>query len=111
MPLFDPESHALAAAADQHARHLLTQAELQLEVRARQLSVLRNTYPGWGIAYEPDSTGRMWWTARLGHQITLEEATAGVLPFIQCQDAIAIATTLAWQAALIHNARSRKASL
>ncbi|MGW0807638.1 hypothetical protein [Nonomuraea sp. NPDC002799] len=108
MPLIDPKLNALVRAADQHARHLLAQAELQLDMRARQLSVLRNTYPGWSIAYEPDSTGRMWWTARLSHQITLEEATAGVLPFIQCQDAIALATTLAWQAALIHNAQSRQ---
>ncbi|MGW0803024.1 hypothetical protein [Nonomuraea sp. NPDC002799] len=99
MPLIDPESRALVAAAEQHARHLLAQTELQLDMRARQRSVLRNTYPGRGIAYEPDSAGRMRWMARLGHHITLEEATAGVLPFIQGADVIALATTLPWQAA------------
>ncbi|MGW0807424.1 hypothetical protein [Nonomuraea sp. NPDC002799] len=108
MPLIDPEVGALVQTADQHARALSAQAELQLDMRSRQLSVLRNTYLGWSVAYEPDSAGRMWWTARLGHQITLEEATAGVLPFLQCEDAIALATTLAWQTALVHNAQSRR---
>jgi len=104
MAVIDPQLHALARAADQQARNVLAYAAVTLDLRSRQLSVLRNTYPGWRIEYEPDSAGRMWWTSRLLPQFTLEMSVAGVLRFIRQPDAIALASMLAWQTALVHSA-------
>jgi hypothetical protein len=103
MALVDPQLHVLVQAADQQAGDVLASAAVKLDLRGRQLSVLRNTYPGWDIEYEPDAAGRMWWKARLRPSYTLEMATAGVLQFVERPDAIALASTLAWQTALVHS--------
>jgi len=74
------------------------------DLRGRQLSVLRNTYPGWDIDFERDSTGRVWWTAELCEAVTLEMVVAGVVQCVRQPDALA--ATLAWQAALVRNSRA-----
>ncbi|WP_431931688.1 hypothetical protein [Nonomuraea jabiensis] len=101
----DAELRALIRAADPSVRPIISDAALVLDLRGRQLSVLRNTYPGWDIDYESDGSGRMWWTAELRRMPTLDMATAGVMRNIRQHDAIALASTLAWQSALLHTTR------
>ncbi|MEU7838173.1 MULTISPECIES: hypothetical protein [unclassified Nonomuraea] len=101
----DTGAHALMA-TDPNVREVVADAALLLDLRGRQLSVLRNTYPGWDIDYESDASGRMWWTAELRRTLTLEMATEGVMRIVRQEDAIALASTLAWQSALLHNTRS-----
>lgn len=100
----DAELHALTRIADQKVRQAVAEA-LALDLRGRQLSVLRNTYPGWDIDHESDASGRVSWTAELSRTLTLEMATAGVMRTIRQENAIALASTLAWQSALLHNTR------
>ncbi|MEU4511326.1 hypothetical protein AB0G05_17695 [Nonomuraea wenchangensis] len=83
------------------------QTELLRDWADRQLSTLRHTYPSWEIEREQDELGQVWWTARLVPVFTAALANAGVRPVVQEPDAIALAGALAWQAALLHNARSR----
>jgi hypothetical protein len=78
---------------------------------AQQLSTPRNTYPAWDIDREQDASGQVWWTAVLRRALTVELTAAGVLPTVRQPDAIALASTLAWQSALLHNARSRTGPL
>ncbi len=70
---------------------------------ARQLSVLRNTYPAWDIDRERDSSGQAWWTARLCRQLTVEMVTAGVVRTGRRPDPIALMSALVWQSHLIHS--------
>ncbi|MGP3917706.1 hypothetical protein [Nonomuraea sp. 10N515B] len=99
--------HALVRAADRNARQVLAQAALLLDVAGRQQSVLRNTYPAWEIGREQDASGQAWWTAALRRPMTPELAAAGIRQTIRQSDAIALAATLAWQFALLHDARPR----
>ncbi|TDE38813.1 hypothetical protein E1295_33195 [Nonomuraea mesophila] len=99
----DAELHALIQSADPNVHQVIADAALVLDLRGRQLSVLRNTYPGWDIDYQSDAFGRVWWTAELRRTLTLEMATAGVMRSVRQEDAIALASTLAWQSALLHN--------
>ena len=101
----DAEQRALIQAADPNVRQVISDAALILDLRGRQLSVLRSTYPGWDIDYESDGSGRMWWTAELRRMPTLEMATAGVMRSVRQEDAIALVSTLAWQSALLHTTR------
>ncbi|MEV4352958.1 hypothetical protein [Nonomuraea sp. NPDC049625] len=101
----DAELRAITQAAGPNVRQVISDAALVLDLRGRQLSVLRNTYPGWDIDYESDGSGRMWWTAELRRMPTLDMATAGVMRSVRQEDAIALASTLAWQSALLHTTR------
>jgi hypothetical protein len=103
----DAELHALHWTADLDIHQVVTDAALLVDVRGRQLSVLRNTYPGWDIEYESDAFGHVWWTAQLRRTLTLEMATAGVMRTVHREDVITLASTLAWQSALLHNTQSR----
>lgn len=103
MPLTDLELHALVRIADPNARQIVARAALAQDLSARQLSVLRHTYPAWDITYERDASGHMWWIAKLRRPFTLELATAGVMSPVRREDAIALASTLAWQSALVHS--------
>lgn len=75
------------------------------DVRGRQISVLRTTYPAWNISYEHDASGYLWWTAELLRPLTAELVAAGVMSPVRREDAIALASTLAWQSALLHSVR------
>ncbi|TDE54099.1 hypothetical protein E1295_15780 [Nonomuraea mesophila] len=99
------ELHALVEAADQNARRVVAQAALLLDLRGRQLSALRNTYPAWDIGHQGDPSGVLWWIAELRQPVTPELVAAGVSRMIRREDAIALAATLAWQTALLHTVR------
>ncbi|MGP3921437.1 hypothetical protein [Nonomuraea sp. 10N515B] len=102
----------LMQAAEHNARQAVAQAALLQDVAGRQLSVLRNTYPVWDIERERDSSGNVWWTARLLPDLTPAMVAAGVLQIVRRVDAIALASTLAWQSALLHHGgRSRTGSI
>lgn len=102
----DDELLALLRATSESAREVMAQAALLQDLRGRQLSVLRNTYPGWDIDIERDSAGQLWWTAELCKAVTVEMVAAGVVQCVRQPDAIALAATLAWQSALVHNCRA-----
>lgn len=80
-------------------------AWLRLDMRERQLSVLRNTYPGWDIRLEQDGFGHPWWTALLRQRVTVHMVTGGVMQGLRRRDAIALASALAWQTALLYIVR------
>ncbi|MEU4228652.1 hypothetical protein AB0F17_30535 [Nonomuraea sp. NPDC026600] len=101
----DVELHALIQTSEPNVRQVIAEAALVLDLRGRQLSVLRNTYPGWDIHYESNASGQMWWTAELRRTLTLEMATAGIMRTVRQENAIALASTLAWQSALLHSTR------
>lgn len=101
----DPDLRALVQAADQNARNVVVEAALHQDVQARQLSVLRNTYPAWDIDIEPDAFGCPRWVALLRRRVSVRLTTAGVVQSLWREDAIALASTLAWQAALLHSVR------
>ena len=88
----------------------MAQAALLRDLRARQLAVLCTTYPAWDVDCERDPSGHLWWTAELRRPITLELVTAGVMRTVQREDAIALASALAWQSALVHSVRDRTGS-
>ncbi|MFG1958840.1 hypothetical protein [Nonomuraea sp. NPDC049028] len=102
----DDELLTLLRATSESARDVMAQAALLQDLRGRQLLVLRSTYPGWDIDFERDSTGQLWWTAELYKAVTLEMVAAGVVQCVRQPDAIALAATLAWQSALVHNCRA-----
>lgn len=102
----DDELLTLLRKTSESARDVMAQAALLQDLRGRQLSVLRNTYPGWDIDFERDSAGRLWWTAELRKAVTVEMVAAGVVQCVRQPDAIALAATLAWQSALVHNCRA-----
>ncbi|TMR97322.1 hypothetical protein [Nonomuraea basaltis] len=104
------QAYALGQAADRRARRVVAHAVASLDPTARQLSTLRNTYPAWNIGLERDASGQVWWTARLVRECTAAMAAAGIKQSIRQPDAIALASTLAWQTVLLHNARSRAGS-
>lgn len=105
------EVHGLTQAGGQNIRQVVAKVAVLQDWAGRQLSTLRNTYPAWEITREHDASGQAWWTARLLPTFTVDMAAAGVLRTVRQPDAIALAATLAWQAALLHNARSRTGPL
>ncbi|MGR6913621.1 hypothetical protein ACU635_05150 [[Actinomadura] parvosata] len=96
----------LVQASDRNMRQVVALAALQQDLAGRQLSTLRNTYPAWDIDRERDAAGQVWWTATLRRPVIADKAAAGVLPRIRQPDPIALASTLAFQSALLYNARS-----
>lgn len=100
------EPYAALQVVDPNIRLVVAQEAPVLDRTAHQLSVLSNTYPGWDIGYDRDSTGQVRWTAELRRIITLDMVKAGVVRYIRQPDAIALAATLAWQSSLVHNGRA-----
>lgn len=74
---------------------------LRLDLRDRQLSVLRNTFPNWNIGYEFAPSGRCVWTATAPWRLTLEMVTAGILRTVQRGDPIDLMAALTYQVVLI----------
>ncbi|SDJ35578.1 hypothetical protein [Nonomuraea jiangxiensis] len=103
------EQQALAESTDQELRRIVDQAMLVQDWRERQLSVLRNTYPLWNVEQVRNLAGEVWWTARLRHEATPELAVAGVSPYVEQADPIALAATLAWQTYLFRQWQARTA--
>ncbi len=99
----EADLYALVRAADRNVRQVVAQAAALQDWAGRQISVLRNTYPAWDIDREQDASGQVWWKAELRQPLTATMAAAGVLRSIRQPDAIALAATLAWQAALLHH--------
>ncbi|MEV0633246.1 hypothetical protein [Nonomuraea wenchangensis] len=97
---------ALVQVADRNMRQVVASAALQQDLAGRQLSTLRNTYPAWDIDRERDAAGQVWWTATLRRPVTADKAAVGVLPRVRQPDPIALASTLAFQSALLYSARS-----
>ncbi|MEV1241620.1 hypothetical protein ACIBO2_15140 [Nonomuraea sp. NPDC050022] len=102
----DDELLALLRTTSESAREVMAQAAVLLDLRGRQLSVLCSTYPGWEIDFGRSVSGQMWWTAELRKAVTVEMVAAGVVQCVRQPDAIALAATLAWQSALVHNCRA-----
>ncbi|MGA5763747.1 hypothetical protein [Nonomuraea bangladeshensis] len=69
----------------------------RLDVRDRQLAVLRNTFPYWAVGYELDSAGHCTWKAATTWPLTLEMVTAGVLRELQRSDPITLMADLTSQ--------------
>ncbi|MFI7701708.1 hypothetical protein [Nonomuraea sp. NPDC049480] len=104
----DVELRSLVEITDQNVRQVMARAALLQDWAGRQLSTLRNTYPAWNIDRERGPAGEVSWTAELRRELTPALVAAGVMSTIRQPDAIALAATLAWQAALLHNGgRSR----
>lgn len=101
----DTELRELVSVTDRGVHEVVAQAALKQDLRGRQLSVLRNTYPAWDISYARDASGCRWWTAALRQPLTVELVAAGVMSPVRREDAIALASTLAWQSALLHSVR------
>lgn len=97
----DARLHVLVRATDQNVRQAIAQAAIRQDLRARQLSVLSTTYSAWDISYERDASGGHWWTAVPRRPLTLELVSAGVMSRVRREDAIALASALAWQSALL----------
>ncbi|MGI5283555.1 hypothetical protein ACQEVF_09510 [Nonomuraea polychroma] len=109
--LSDAELHVLLCAADLNLRQVVAQAAILQDWTARQLSVLRNTFPGWDIDRERGLSGQEWWTAQRRQKLTVELVTAGAMQTVRRSDAIALASALAWQSHLIHGGRTRTRTL
>ncbi|MEV0623518.1 hypothetical protein AB0I81_60095 [Nonomuraea sp. NPDC050404] len=75
-------------------------AWLRLDVRDRQLVVLRNTFHPWQIAYTLTAAGLVW-RAEPSWRLTLEEVTAGVRRIVECRNLIDLMADLADQVAII----------
>ncbi|MFI7126748.1 hypothetical protein ACIBQ1_13720 [Nonomuraea sp. NPDC050153] len=99
------ELDALLRVANENVRQVVAQAATLQDWTARQLSVLRNTYPSWDIDRERDPSGQVLWTARLRQRLTVEMVTAGAVQSVRQPDAIALASALSWQSYLIHSGR------
>ncbi|MCK2219679.1 hypothetical protein MF672_038675 [Actinomadura sp. ATCC 31491] len=93
--------YILLNAADHNVRRFMAQAAALQDWTDRQLSVLRNTYPTWGIELARDGAGYVWWTARLRQLVTVEMVAAGIRQYVYAADAIALAATLAEQTSLV----------
>ncbi|MEV1170736.1 hypothetical protein [Nonomuraea sp. NPDC049784] len=100
----------LLRATAQSVRQASTLAALIQDLRDRQLAVLRDTYPAWGIVLERDSAERLWWIAVPRRSLTVELVAEGVTRIVRGEDAIDLATALAWQATLINNVENRAGS-
>lgn len=100
----------LLRATAQSVRQASALAALIQDLRDQQLAVLRGTYPAWDIALERDSVERLWWIAVPRRPLTVELVAEGVAPIVRGEDAIALATALAWQATLINNVENRAGS-
>ncbi|MEU8251962.1 hypothetical protein [Nonomuraea sp. NPDC048916] len=67
--------------------------------------MLRTTYPGWEIHRVVHAAGERW-TATIRRPLTAEMVAAGVVRDVSQPDASSLASTLAHQAFLVHNARA-----
>lgn len=94
------DQRTLYERAQEHARALA-----ERDLRARQLDVLRNTYPAWTVHTETDDNGALVWVASLAFPYTSELKRAGVYQVIRQPDAIALAAALAWQSACLYLAQ------
>ncbi|MEU6714176.1 hypothetical protein ABZ897_22135 [Nonomuraea sp. NPDC046802] len=103
----DDEPDELHQTADQDLRRVVAQAEVLKDWPGRQLSVLNNTYPLWEVTRVKGPSGEVWWTARLRRDLSPEMVAAGVMPYAEQSDAIALAATLAWQTYLVHQWQMR----
>lgn len=72
----------------------------QLDIRDRQLAVLRNTFRPWCIDYHPTPAG-LPWRAEPSWRLTLEEVTAGVRRIVECRNPIDLMADLTDQVAII----------
>lgn len=100
----------LLRATAQSVRQASALAALTQDLRDRQLAVLRGTYPAWDIALDRDFRERLRWTAVPRRPLTVEFVAEGVMRIVHCEDAIALATALAWQSTLISNVENRAGS-
>ncbi|MGP3935323.1 hypothetical protein [Nonomuraea sp. KM88] len=82
------------------------EAWLELDMRDRQLAVLRLTYPQWTIFYEVFSTGWIW-RAVPSWQLSVEMLTAGLRPRLERGNPVALMAELSNQMAIIHDMTSR----
>ncbi|MEO3873568.1 hypothetical protein ABGB18_32560 [Nonomuraea sp. B12E4] len=73
---------------------------------ARQLDVLRTTYPGWEIHLGADGPGAARWTAELRRPVTAQMLAAGMRERLVSHDAVTLASALAHQACLLHRRSS-----
>ncbi|MFC5834357.1 hypothetical protein [Nonomuraea insulae] len=85
-------------------RVAVIQAWLRLDVRDRQLSVLRNTFPNWDISYALDPAGHWIWSAVARQELTLEMATAGAVRKVHSGDPVNLMAALTYQAWLVERA-------
>ncbi|MEV4079436.1 hypothetical protein ACGFJC_52890 [Nonomuraea fuscirosea] len=75
-------------------------AWLRLDIRDRQLAVLRTTFHPWRITYDLTSMGRVW-RAEPSWRLTLEEVTAGVQRIVECRNPIDLMADLTDQVAIV----------
>ncbi|MEV0386859.1 hypothetical protein [Nonomuraea sp. NPDC050643] len=90
----------LRAPVESTAHDVEIRAWLRLDVRDRQLAVLRNTFHPWLITYDLTGVGLVW-RAGPSWRLTLEEVTAGVQRIVECRNPIDLMTDLADQMAII----------
>jgi hypothetical protein len=102
MSAIDPNASAFKPVADEEVRRIVAHAMAVKDWTECQLSVLRNTYPHWDVERIRDMAGEVWWTARIRHRATPELLVAGIFPYVEQSDPIALAATLAWQTYLFH---------
>ncbi|MEU6718636.1 hypothetical protein ABZ897_44840 [Nonomuraea sp. NPDC046802] len=93
-------SELLRAPVEPTAHDAEIRAWLRLDVRDRQLTVLRNTFRPWRITYDLTSTGLVW-RAEPSWRLTLEEVTAGVRQIVECRNPIGLMADLTDQVAII----------
>lgn len=90
----------LRAPVEPTAHDAEIRAWLRLDVRDRQLAVLRNTFHPWRISYDLTRTGLVW-RAGPSWRLTLEEVTAGVRRIVECRNPIDLMADLTDQMAII----------
>ncbi|MGW0805579.1 hypothetical protein [Nonomuraea sp. NPDC002799] len=83
------------------------EAWLELDMRDRQLAVLRLTYPQWAISYELASTGWIW-RAAPSWQLSVEMLAAGLRPRLERENPVALMAELSNQMAIIHDMTGRR---
>ncbi|MGW0807204.1 hypothetical protein [Nonomuraea sp. NPDC002799] len=101
MDLIEPNVSAPMQAADHDAA---IRAWLRLDIRDRQLSVLRNTFPRWHISYALDPDDRWVWTARTGRDLTSGAITTDVLQVVHRGNPVELMAALTYQAWLTERA-------
>ncbi|SEG43644.1 hypothetical protein SAMN05444920_1021028 [Nonomuraea solani] len=107
MSLTDAELNELLDAANRDLLRVVSLSGDAEDWTLLQLSVLCGTYPLWHIERGCDATGRMWWAARLRHEVTPAMAATGITQEVEEADPIALAAVLAWQTYLFNCWRAR----
>ncbi|WP_157548015.1 hypothetical protein [Nonomuraea candida] len=110
MALTDAEMYDLLCRSETELLEIRKRALDLTDWTARQLAVLRRTYPEWAIACETDASGQAWWTARLLQEVSLEMATAGVDRTVRRSTAVSLAAALTLQTALVRSRRGLQRS-